>query len=100
MKIYIGNFSYDITEDDLQEVFKPFGHVESIKIIKDKFTGSSKGFGFIEMPNKREAEAAMQGITEIKGRRVTINEARPQIHSGFGGGKSRGSRDNRREKRY
>ena len=62
MNIYIGNFSYDITGDDLQKVFGAFGNVESVKIIRDKFTGDSKGFGFVEMPNKTEAQAAIQGI--------------------------------------
>ena len=105
MNIYIGNFSYDITGDDLQEVFGAFGNVESVKIIRDKFTGDSKGFGFVEMPNKTEAQAAMQGITEIKGRRITINEARPQMNrSSYGahGGKRGNPRNNnfRRERRY
>ena len=105
MNIYIGNFSYDITGDDLQEVFGAFGNVESVKIIRDKFTGDSKGFGFVEMPNKTEAQAAMQGITEIKGRRITINEARPQMNRsshGAHGGKRGNPRNNnfRRERRY
>ncbi len=83
MKIYVGNFSYDVTEEELRAVFEPFGQVESARIIKDKFSGESKGFGFVEMPDKTAAQAAMQGITEIKGRRVTVNEARPQqSHSG------------------
>jgi len=104
MNIYIGNFSYDITEDDLKAVFEAHGQVETVKIIKDKFTGQSKGFGFVEMPNKTEAQAAMQGITEIKGRRVTINEARPQVrHSAGGGGRGGSSWDrssNRRSRGY
>ena len=93
MNIYIGNFSYDITGDDLQEVFGAFGHVESAKVIRDKMTGDSKGFGFVEMPNKTEAQAAMQGITEIKGKKITINEARPQAKSGSFGSKRGGPRD-------
>ena len=103
MNIYISNFSYDITTEELQEVFKAFGQVESVKIIRDKFTGESKGFGFVEMPNKAEAQAAIQGIKEIKGRQVTLNEARPQVRSNFGGGKRGGFQDknfNRRERRY
>lgn len=103
MNIYIGNFSYDITGDDLQEVFGTFGHVESVKLIRDKFTGDSKGFGFIEMPNKTEAQSAIQGITEIKGRRITINEAKPQARHSTHGGKRGGSRENnfrRGERRY
>ncbi len=103
MNIYIGNFSYDVTEDDLREAFAAFGRVESIKIIKDKYTGNSRGFGFVEMPDKTEAQAAMNGITEIKGKRITINEARPQVQSsprgeqrGYSGYKNFG----RRERRY
>lgn len=103
MNIYIGNFSYDVTGDDLQAIFGAFGQVESAKVIRDKFSGESKGFGFVEMPNKAEALAALQGITEIKGRKVTINEAKPQVrHSaGFGTrGGPRGNNFNRRERRY
>lgn len=103
MNIYVGNFTYDITEEELKAVFAAFGHVETAKIIKDKFTGESKGFGFVEMPNNTEAQAAIQGITEIKGRRVTINEARPQTKNNFGPSKQGGyGRSNayRKERRY
>jgi RNA recognition motif-containing protein len=103
MNIYIGNFSYDITGDDLHEVFGAYGHVETVKIIRDKFTGTSRGFGFVEMPNKTEAQAAMQGISEIKGRKVTINEARPQVQHSSGGARGGGSRDRnfrRRDRSY
>ncbi|MFA5261177.1 MAG: RNA-binding protein [Candidatus Omnitrophota bacterium] len=103
MKIYVGNFSYDVTEEELKTMFDAFGQVESAKIIKDKFTGESKGFGFVEMPDKTQAQAAMMGITEIKGRRVTINEARPQAKSDFRSSKQHGSRrpnSYQRERRY
>jgi len=103
MNIYVGNISPETTGDDLQEIFGAFGYVSSIKIIKDKFTGESRGFGFVEMPDKREAQAAMKGITEIKGRGITINEARPQEKRGSHGGPRRGPRDkrfDRRERRY
>ena len=103
MNIYIGNFSYDITTEELQEIFAAYGQVETARIIRDKFTGESKGFGFVEMPNKAEALAAMQGIKEIKGRKVTINEARPQEKSGSFGGKRggpRGDNFNRKGGRY
>ncbi|HOY09306.1 MAG TPA: RNA-binding protein [Candidatus Omnitrophota bacterium] len=103
MKIYVGNFSYDVTEEELKTVFDAFGQVESAKIIKDKFTGESKGFGFVEMPDKTQAQAAMTGITEIKGRRVTINEARPQAKNDFRSSKPHGSRKPnsfQRERRY
>ncbi|MBP9854931.1 MAG: RNA-binding protein [Candidatus Omnitrophica bacterium] len=79
MNIYIGNFSYDITEEELKSAFNQFGQVETAKIIKDKFSGTSRGFGFVEMPNHNEAMAAMGGITEIKGKRITINEAKPMV---------------------
>ena len=103
MNIYIGNFDYDITGDDLQETFKVFGYVQDAKVIRDKYTGDSKGFGFVEMPNKTEAQAAMQGITQIKAKHVTINEARPQIHSRSRFGKRGGPRNknfNRSQRRY
>ena len=93
MNIYIGNFSAEVTEDDLKEAFATFGEVANATVIKDKFSGESRGFGFVEMPAKKEAEAAMEGIKELKGRMVTINEARPRTdnhHGGSGGGASRG----------
>ena len=100
MNIYVGNFSYDISEEQLKAIFDPFGHVGTVKIIKDKFTGQSRGFGFVEMPNNAEAQAAMQGITEIEGRKVTINEAKPQVRFDSGEGKRGGFRNknfNRRD---
>ncbi len=103
MNIYVGNLSYDITGDDLQAVFTAFGYVESVKIIRDKITGESRGFAFIEMPNKTEAEAAIQGVPEVKGRKIIINEARPPVRHGQGGGMKRGTHGrnfNRRERRY
>jgi len=103
MNIYIGNFSYDVTGDELQEAFEAFGRVESVNIIRDKMTGDSRGFGFVEMPNKTEAEAAIQGITEVKGKEVTINEARPRVKNNSFGGRKGGARRNnfdRRERRY
>lgn len=78
MNIYAGNFSSDVTEEDLRQVFEAFGQVADVKLIKDKYSGESRGFGFIEMPSKKEAEEAMNGIREIKGRMVTVNEARPR----------------------
>lgn len=98
MNIYIGNFSYDITQDDLKEVFAGFGYVENVKIIRDQYTGDSKGFGFVEMPNKPEAEAALLSIAEVKGRKITISEARPQTQNNFSYSKKNSS--NRKERRY
>lgn len=94
MNIYVGNLTRETTQDDLLEAFGAFGQVLSATIIRDKFSGESRGFGFVEMPGKAEAEAAMNGIREIKGKAITINEARPR-ESGYGGG-SRGGFSHRR----
>ena len=79
MKIYVGNLSSDVTEDDLSEAFEAFGQITSIDIIKDKFSGVSRGFGFIEMQNSNEAKSAIEGLnaTELKGKDLNVNEARP-----------------------
>ena len=103
MKIFAGNFSYDASEDDLRGVFGAYGNVETVKIIRDKFTGESKGFGFIEMPNKKEAQSAIESVEEIEGRRVTVNEARPQVRRDSGGGRggpNRGKKFDRRRREY
>jgi len=90
MKIYVGNLSYEVTEDDLKVAFKEFGQVESVTIIKDKYSGQSKGFGFVEFASKAEGQAAIDGLNgkEIKGRTLNVNEARPRPegHGGYGGG--------------
>ena len=72
--------SYKTTEEDLKQAFEGFGQVESVKIIKDKYSGESRGFGFVEMPDKAEAESAIEGLNgkELKGRRLNVNEARPR----------------------
>ena len=79
MKMYTGNLSSDITEDELKKEFEAFGAVDSVALIKDKFTGTPKGFGFVEMPVQAEAQAAIAGLNdkEIKGRKIVVNEARP-----------------------
>jgi RNA recognition motif-containing protein len=94
MNIYVGNLSYEITEEDLKEAFQQFGAVESVSIIKDKYSGQSKGFGFVEMPSKAEGQAAIEGLNgkEKKGRTLNINEARPRSEKGGGRGERRGSR--------
>ncbi|MEO0095569.1 MAG: RNA-binding protein [candidate division WOR-3 bacterium] len=81
MNIYVGNLSRDVTDDDLRKVFETYGKVLSAVIIKDKFTGESRGFGFVEMPNSDEAKNAMQSLnqTVLKGRPMNINEARPKF---------------------
>jgi len=87
----VGNLSRDVTEDDLRQAFESFGEVNSINIIKDKFSGESRGFGFVEMPTKTEAEAAITGMNgqDLKGRALNVNEARPRAQGrrpGGGGG--------------
>jgi RNA recognition motif-containing protein len=78
MNIYVGNLSYNVTEADLQEVFQAFGHVTSAKIITDKFSGKSRGFGFVEMASEDEARQAIDGLNgkELKERSIIVNEAR------------------------
>ena len=75
-----GNLSYKMTEDDLKAVFSEFGEVDSLNIIKDKFSGRSKGFGFVEMPNNSEADKAIEALngTELKGRNLKVNQAKPR----------------------
>ena len=80
MNIYVGNLPYSTTQDDLQELFAPYGEVSSTSVIMDKFSGRSKGFGFVEMPNQAEAEAAIKALNEsdLNGRNIRVNEARPR----------------------
>ncbi len=88
MNIYVGNLSSDVTGDDLRQAFEAFGKVESANVITDKFSGESKGFGFVEMPSKEEATAAIAGMTgkDLKGKTVNVNEARPRVDRPRGGG--------------
>ncbi|MBD3615187.1 MAG: RNA-binding protein [Gracilimonas sp.] len=80
MNIYVGNLSYDVTDDQLREVFEAYGEVSSAKVISDKYSGRSKGFGFVEMDNDAEAQAAIDQLdgAEIDGRAVKVNEAKPR----------------------
>ena len=80
MRIYVKNFVYETTEEELREAFEAHGAVEEISIVRDRDTGRSKGFGFVEMPNSQEAEAAIAGLNskEVSGRVITVNEARPR----------------------
>jgi len=80
MNIYIGNLSYDVSSEQLEEVFEAYGSVSSAKVITDRNSGRSKGFGFVEMDNKAEAEAAIEQLdgAEIDGRPVKVNEAKPR----------------------
>jgi len=97
MNIYIGNLSRDVTEDDLRQLFEGFGQITAVNIIKDKFSGESRGFGFVEMPEKDKGQAAIDGLNgkEFKGRSLNVNEARPRTErreggGGMGGGGRRG----------
>ena len=94
MNIYVGNLSREVTDEDLRQEFETFGQVESARVIKDKFSGESRGFGFVEMPSNEEAAAAISGLEEreLKGKKINVNEARPRP-TGRGGG---GRRDSRR----
>lgn len=96
MNIYVGNLSYEVTEEDLKEAFAVFGEVDTVKIIKDNYTGRSKGFGFVEMPAKSEAQSAIEGLNgkDLKGRNLNVNEARPRAE-GRRSGPSRGGQQRR-----
>ncbi|NLT50687.1 MAG: RNA-binding protein [Ignavibacteria bacterium] len=84
MKIYVGNLSYNVSEEELKTAFERFGKVDTVEIIKDMFTGKSKGFAFIEMPSKEEADQAVRAMndTELKERNLVVNEARPKSEGG------------------
>lgn len=85
MRIYVGNLSYDVNEEELKEAFENYGEVTSVTIPRD---GRSKGFGFVDMPKKEEAEAAIAAMNgqEFRGRVLTVSEARPRTEAGMGGG--------------
>jgi len=113
MKIYVGNLSYEITEEDLRQEFVAFGEVTSVSIITDKYSGRSKGFGFVEMASVSEGQAAITGLNGkmLKERTLTVNAARPRTDnrgggsygdrrgSGYGGGRGGGSGGGR-QRRY
>ena len=92
MNIYVGNLPYEVTEEDLRLAFEPFGQVDSVNIIKDRFSGQSKGFGFVEMPSMEEAQAAINDLNskDLKGRTLNVNEARPRAEGGRGRGRRGG----------
>jgi len=90
MNIYVGNLAYSVTEDELREAFGAYGDISSVSLITDKFTGQSKGFGFVEMPNNSEADAAIKALNEtpLKGRNMKVNQAKPRAErSPRGGGR-------------
>ncbi|MDR3570031.1 MAG: RNA-binding protein [Syntrophobacteraceae bacterium] len=88
MNIYVGNLAARTTEQELREAFESFGEVDSAKIIKDNFTGKSRGFGFVVMPSQEQAQAAIEGLNgkELEGSPLTVNEAKPRENRGGGGG--------------
>jgi len=87
-KLYVGNLSYGVSDSALEQLFSQFGTVQSAQVIQDRATGRSKGFGFVEMDNDAQAQAAIEGLheRELDGRRLTVNEARPREERGGGGG--------------
>jgi RNA recognition motif-containing protein len=89
MNIYVGNLSFDVSEENLRQVFEPLGQVSSITIIKDKYSGQSRGFGFVEMPDRAQAQAAIENLNgkEVSGRQLSVNEARPRDDQGKSGGR-------------
>ncbi|MCI0395085.1 MAG: RNA-binding protein [Chloroflexi bacterium] len=101
MRIYIGNLWQQTTESDLQEAFEAYGEVTSVTIIKDKFSGESRGFGFVEMPSETEGQAAIAGLngSQLGGRTLTVNVARPREERPAGprGGGDRGPRGDKRD---
>ena len=103
MKIYVGNLSFDVTEEDLRTEFTAFGKVESVSIIKDKYSGRAKGFAFVEMPSVSEGQAAITGLNGkmLKDRTLTVNAARPrEDRGGSYGDRRRGGFDKGRGRRY
>lgn len=87
-KLFVGSLPYSVTEDQLRELFVPFGTIESCRVITDKFSGQSKGFGFVEMATDEEAQKAIEGMNgkDMNGRSLIVNEARPEQPRSFGGG--------------
>jgi len=100
MNIYVGNLSYDVTDETIRGTFESFGEVTSAKVIKDKYTGQSRGFAFVEMPAQSQAETAIKSLQgkELQGKQITVSEARPRTGDRrTGGGRME---DNRRRNRY
>ncbi len=95
MNIFIGNLNYNLTEDDIRDIFEEYGELNSVKVISDKFTGRSKGFGFVEMSNDEEAKKAIEELNgaEVEGRSIVVNESiekKKDSRGGGGGGGFRG----------
>ena len=101
-KLYVGNLSFSSTENDIREMFAPYGAVESVSLVTDRDTGRSRGFGFVEMSNDKEALAAIDALNgkDSGGRPLTVNEARPKAERSGGGGRDRGGRGQSRGSRW
>jgi RNA recognition motif-containing protein len=92
MRLYVGNLAYSVTSQSLETLFSEFGQVKDASVVQDRDTGRSKGFGFVEMADSSQAQAAIQGLNlkEVEGRCLTVNEARPREERGGGGGRGYG----------
>ena len=91
MNIFVGNLSFQTTQDELHAAFAQYGNVDRVNIVTDRDTGQARGFAFVEMPDQREAETAIQQLNgaDLNGRAMNVNEARPKTEGGFGGGGNR-----------
>jgi RNA recognition motif-containing protein len=94
MNIYVGNLSFKITEEDLKKAFEIYGVVDTVKVIKDNYSGRSKGFGFVEMPVEAEAQSAIEELNgkDLKGRKIKVSEARPRSEGRRGGSRQKRAR--------
>jgi RNA recognition motif-containing protein len=101
MNIYVGNLSFEVSGENLREAFEAFGQVSSVRIVMDKYSGQPRGFGFVEMPDRARAQAAIDSLNgkELLGRQMNVNEARPRADQGRFGGKveTRENKENERE---
>lgn len=97
MNIYVGNLSSNVSNEDLEEAFSKYGKINDVKVIKDMFSGVSKGFGFVEMPNDTEAKKAIEELntSELNGKNIVVNEARPPREKRSGGRSGGGNRGGR-----
>jgi cold-inducible RNA-binding protein len=112
MNIYVGNLAFGVTDEDLRELFAAYGDVESASVVKDRFSGESRGFGFVEMPARNDAMEAITALNgkDVNGRSIIVNEAKPKApkggggggggRGGYGGGGGRGDRGDRGGRRY
>ena len=98
MNIYVGNMAPETTEDDLRQAFEAFGQVDNVNVIRDRVSGESRGFGFVEMPTRTEAQTAIEEMNEkdLKGRVISVNEAKPKVDRGGGRGGGRGGSGGKR----